>query len=59
MRGVPSNQSTMLTLRTPDQRVPKDHPIRRVKQLADDALKAIARDLSAMYSTTGRPSIPP
>jgi transposase len=59
MRGEPSKQSTMLTLRTPDQRVPKDHPIRRIKQLADEALNAIATDLGAMYSATGRPSIPP
>ena len=49
----------MLSLVTPDQRVPKDHPLRRVKALADAALTALSSTLDAMYSRVGRPSIPP
>ena len=49
----------MLSLVTPDQRVPKSHPLRRVKALADAALAALSPTFDAMYSKVGRPSIPP
>jgi transposase len=43
----------------PEQRVPKEHPLRRIKQLAEAALKELSPIFDAMYSTVGRPSIPP
>jgi transposase len=46
----------MSRLVSPEQRVPADHPLRRVKKLADEAL---ASRFDAMYGPTGRPSIPP
>ena len=49
----------MLSLVTPDQRVPKDHPLRKVKTLADAALAALSPTFDEMYSKVGRPSIPP
>ncbi|MGB8930108.1 MAG: transposase, partial [Anaeromyxobacteraceae bacterium] len=49
----------MLSLVTPDQRVPKDHPLRKVKTLADAALAAISSTFDEMYSKVGQPSIPP
>jgi hypothetical protein len=39
MRGYDRPQSTMLTLVNPDKRVPVNHPIRLIKQLAEVALK--------------------
>jgi len=59
MRGRNESQVTMLSLVTPDQRVPKDHPLRRVKALTDEALAALSPTFDAMYSNVGRPSIPP
>ncbi len=59
MRGERSRQRVMLTLRGPEQCVPAEHPLRRIKQLADEALRAIEPVLSEMYSSIGRPSIPP
>jgi transposase len=59
MRGRNESQVTMLSLVTPDQRVPKDHPLRKVKALADAALAELSSTFDAMYSTVGRPSIPP
>jgi transposase len=59
MRGRNESQVTMLSLVTPDQRVPKDHPLRRVKALADSALAALSSTFDEMYSKVGRPSIPP
>lgn len=37
--------------------VPQDHPLRRIRPLIDDA--AIRRQCAHLYSSTGRPSIPP
>jgi transposase len=59
MRGTSKQQMTMLSLRSPDERVPAKHPLRAVKQLADEALATLGGELDAMYSTHGRPSIPP
>ncbi|HSM92022.1 MAG TPA: IS5 family transposase [Anaeromyxobacteraceae bacterium] len=59
MRGRNESQVTMLSLVTPDQRVPKGHPLRRVKALADAALEVLSPTFDAMYSKVGRPSIPP
>ena len=59
MRGETKKQSAMLSLRTPEERVPADHPLRRVKDLADGALGMLSETFDAMYSHQGRPSIPP
>jgi transposase len=49
----------MLTLMSPEQRVPADHPLRSIKRLAAEALKRMSATFDAMYSEVGRPSIPP
>ena len=49
----------MLAVISTDQRVPKDHPLRRIKQLADEALKELSPTFDAMYARGGRRSIPP
>lgn len=59
MRGQLDPQSSMFHYFSPESRVPADHPLRRVKKLADRALAAISTDLNALYSSVGRPSIPP
>ena len=59
MRGEAERQVGMLTLVTPEQRVSKEHPLRGVKVLADEALRELSASFDQMYSTTGRPSIPP
>ena len=59
MRGEVTKQTSMLSLRTPADRVPSDHPLRRVKDLADGALAALSSTFESMYSNVGRPSIPP
>jgi transposase len=41
------------------QRVPADHPLRRVREMADTALKALSREFDRPYSKVGRPSIAP
>src|SRR6476661_71628 len=59
MRGATQGQTSMITLRNPEDFVPAGHPIRAVKKLADAALKAMSAEFDAMYSSRGRPSVPP
>ena len=59
MRGYKQPPTTMLTLVSPEQRVPANHPIRRIKLLAEAALKELAPLFEQIYSEVGRPSIPP
>jgi transposase len=59
MRGTADRQETMLTLMTPGKRVPEDHPIRRIKAIADAELERLSPVFDRMYSERGRYSIPP
>src|SRR5437667_10663481 len=59
MRGTETKQATMLSLLSPEQRVPRDHPLRRIKLLADAALQQLSPVFDQMYSAMGRPSVPP
>src|SRR3954465_12309272 len=59
MRGEATNQASMLSLIGPEQRGPQDHPIRRIKEMADEVLTRLSPTFDEMYSTAGRPSIPP
>src|SRR6202047_5529294 len=59
MRGEERRQRVMLMVMEPGDRVPKEHPLRRVKELADAALTQLSPLLEQMYSEVGRPSIPP
>lgn len=44
---------------TPEDLIPPDHPIRRIRGLVDPMLGAISGELSALYAERGRPSVPP
>ena len=59
MRGEKSPQTSMLCLTSAEQRIPLEHPLRRIKKLSDAALRELEPIFSGMYSSTGRPSIPP
>jgi transposase len=59
MRGRLETQVDMLVALTPDQLVPQDHPIRRIKPIVDAALKEMSPTFNRMYADVGRPSIPP
>lgn len=49
----------MLCLISPEGRVAKTHPLRRIKALADEALGVLSPVFDQMYAETGRPSVPP
>src|SRR5215216_2491026 len=58
MRGQVACQSVMLFGVTPDQLVPVDHPIRRIKPIVEQALAHLSPAFAQMYAVGGRPSIP-
>lgn len=59
MRGELDPQSSMFHYFSVESRIPAEHPLRRVKKLAETALSAISGELDGLYARTGRPSIPP
>lgn len=59
MRGQVDPQAGMFHYFSAESRVPADHPLRAIKQLADAALREISAELDGLYSANGRPSIAP
>jgi transposase len=59
MRGNSSQQVPMLSILTPEELVPTDHPLRRIKVIVDRALAELSPVFDAMYASNGRASIPP
>lgn len=59
MRGEVSGQSQLLGLVDPNSLIPPNHPLRRIKILADSALAGCHDTFETMYAEKGRPSIPP
>jgi transposase len=59
MRGNTFEQVSMLSTLTPDELVPKDHPIRRIKVIVEAVLAELSPAFDGMYSKIGRPSVAP
>ena len=59
MRGEVDPQADMWCLVSPESRVPKGHPLRRIKALVDEALGGLSPLFDELYAVEGRPSIPP
>ena len=59
MRGTDRQQSSMFSYISVEQRVPKDHPLRPVRAMADVALERLGPCFDAIYASSGRPSIAP
>jgi transposase len=59
MRGNDEQQEEMFSYVSMEKRVPKDHPLRRVRAMTDTALRGMSPDFDAMYARVGRPSIAP
>ena len=59
MRGTSDQQIESLVALTPEDLVPHEHPIRRIKPLAERVLQELSPIFSRMYAKGGRPSVPP
>jgi transposase len=59
MRGLQDKQTNLWAVISIEDRIPSDHPLRRIKELADQRLVELSRVFNRMYSQVGRPSIAP
>ena len=59
MRGEEPRQPVLFSYVSLEDRVPKSHPLRKFRVLVDGILTSMSADFDAVYSNTGRPSIPP
>jgi transposase len=59
MRGRDDGAEGLFSYVRLEERVPADHPLRPIRQLADAALASLNSQFEALYSPMGRPSIPP
>src|SRR5258707_12037462 len=55
MRGDDPKGPSMWSYRTPEQRVPADHPLRPLRAMVDRALVELDPVFRRMYSPIGRP----
>ena len=59
MRGTDRRQSSMFSYISAERRVPKDHPLRVIRAMADAALKELGPAFDRIYAAGGRPAIAP
>lgn len=59
MRGDDPRHDGMFSYLTPEARVRADHPLRPIRTMTDAALQRLSPRFDRLYSTIGRPSIPP
>src|SRR5215510_1460852 len=59
MRGDDRQQADMYSYLSPEQRVRENHPLRKIRAMADETWKNMSERFDGMYAKTGRPSIPP
>ena len=59
MRGDDRDQTFEFSYVSPEDRVPADHPLRRVRLMTDEALRELSGEFAKLYSPLGRPSIAP
>jgi transposase len=59
MRGDDPPQAAMFSYISPEERVPQQHPLRRIRALVDAVLNELSPQFDRLYASTGRPSIAP
>ncbi len=57
MRGTDRLTGHMFSYLSPEALVPKEHPLRLIRPLANAALERPSASFHQMYSAIGRPSI--
>ena len=59
MRGWDMRSDVLFSYVNCEARVPKDHPLRAILRIVDEALAALSAEFEGLYAKFGRPSIPP
>jgi transposase len=59
MRGADVHQEGLFSYLSPESRIPKQHPLRPIREMVDAALSELSDQFETSYARLGRPSIPP
>lgn len=59
MRGSDERSGALFSFVDLEERVPKQHPLRKIRQIVNDALASLDGEFSRLYAAEGRPSIAP
>ncbi|MDP5305643.1 IS5 family transposase [Paracoccus spongiarum] len=59
MRGTDETSGTLFRHVDLEARVPAKHPLRKIRQVVNEALASLDGEFEALYTDFGRPSIPP
>jgi transposase len=59
MRGSDDRTGSLFSFVDLEVRVPKRHPLRKIREIVNDALAALDGEFSKLYASEGRPSIAP
>jgi transposase len=59
MRGDDRQTGYVFSYLSPEERVPADHPLRAIRRMTDAVFTRLSPQFDRLYSTMGRPSIPP
>ena len=59
MRGTDETSGSLFSYVDLEARVPARHPLRKIRQVVNEALASLDAEFEALYTDIGRPSIPP
>jgi len=59
MRGDDQQQLGVFSYVSAEERIAKDHPLRAIRRMTDEALAALSGHFDTLYAAGGRPSIAP
>lgn len=59
MRGEADPQSALFSYVSLEERIPRTHPLRKLRVLVDAILATLSEQFDEVYARRGRPSIPP
>lgn len=59
MRGDDRHQQAMWSYVSAEERIPENHPLRSMRTIVNGVLRDLSPLFERLYSSTGRPSIPP
>jgi transposase len=59
MRGSDERTGSLFSFVDLEARVPQRHPLRKIRQIVNEALATLDGEFSALYAWEGRPSIAP
>jgi len=59
MRGADETSGSLFSYVDVEERIPLRHPLRKIRQVVNDALVSLDAEFEVLYTDFGRPSIPP